>query len=260
MKSITIDGRQYFLGRLPRRAGVGKAFTVFGAKDQDQTKLIPRDQWAPIDFHHMVPKILDQDGQGACNAFASVQAVHVIRQQEGLPFVELSAGNLYGRINGGRDAGSVLSDALAELKEKGVCKAATVPHLQWRRTNWPPNWQDEAKRFRILEAYDCPTFDHIASALLAGFPVNIGILVGGNFSPDPITGWIPDYRGGGGGHALCAVGLLKKSDTWGVMVANSWGREWGLSGFGIVPESYFRRTPFADAWAVRGVIDPTGEE
>lgn len=259
MTSITINARQYFLGRLPRRAAVGGVFPVFGARDQTTT-LVPRQQWAPIDFHHLVPKILDQDGQGACNAFASVQALHVIRQQAGLPFVELSAGNLYGRINGGRDAGSVLADALQELQRNGVCKAATVPHLSWRQRTWPDDWRAEARRFRILEAYDCPTFDHIASALLAGFPVNVGILVGRNFAPDSDDGWVPDYRGGGGGHALCAVGLARKANRWGVMVANSWGQDWGQAGFAIVPESYFSRTPFADAWAVCGVVDPTGEE
>lgn len=257
--SIVDNGREYYLGCLPRQAAVGALFPTLDSNPE--TPLIPRAQWASLDFSHFVPKILDQDGIGACNAFAAVQAFHVIRKQAGLPFVELSAGNLYGQINGGVDRGSLLGDAVKALKDTGACKAATIGQLDWRPNRWPRNWQEEAKRFRILEAYDCPSFDHIASAILYGFPVDFGIFVGTRFQPDQRSGWLPDYVGGGGGHAMCGVGLAYDDRRgWGIITANSWGERWGKDGFCIVPESYFRRSAFTDAWAVRGVIDPTGEE
>lgn len=256
---IDDHGRRHFLGCLPRKAEVGALFPTLDS--QATTPLIPRREWTTMDFRHLVPKILDQDGIGACNAFAAVQALHVIRKQVGLPFVELSAGNLYGQINGGVDRGSLLGDAVRALMDTGVCKASTVGHLAWRRTQWPSRWQDEARRFRILEAYDCPSFEHIASAILYGFPVDFGIFVGTRFKPDPHSGWLPDYVGGGGGHAMCGVGLAYDDRRgWGIITANSWGEKWGRDGFCIVPESYFRRDGFTDAWAVRGVSDPTGEE
>jgi len=258
--SVIIDGRQYFLGCLPRLMHPGAIYPVLGQDpNRPDVTVIPRNQWAEIDFSHLVPEILDQDGQGACNAFASVQTLHVLRNQAGLPYVKLSAGNLYGRINGGVDAGSLLSDAVRTLEKEGVCTADTVPELQWRRRSWPRGWEEEAKRFRILEAWDCPSFDHLATALLLGFPVNLGILVGNHFNPGS-DGWVPDYRGGGGGHAMCGVGLLfhRERNAWGIKVANSWGKRWGRDGFGIVPESYFQRTPFTDGWAVRGAVDPQG--
>jgi len=239
----------------------GSVYPVLGSQpERPEIKLIPRKDWAEVDLSHFVAEIMDQDGQGACNAFASVQALHVLRSIAGLPYVKLSPGNLYGRINGGRDAGSVLSDAIKTLEDEGVCTAATVPELQWRQRNWPPTWNEEAKKFRILEAWDCPSFDHLATAILLGFPVNLGILVGNNFNPGS-DGWVPDYRGGGGGHAMCGIGLAfsRERNTWGIKVANSWGRRWGAGGFGIVPESYFKRTPFTDGWAIRGVVDPQGE-
>jgi len=259
--SIRINDREYFLGCRPRLLHPGAIYPVLGQDpNRPDVNLIPRNQWSEIDLSHLVPEILDQDGQGACNAFASVQTVHVLRKQAGLPYVKLSAGNLYGRINGGVDAGSVLSDAIKTLEKEGVCTAATVPELQWRQRNWPATWKEEAKKFRILEAWDCPSFDHLASALLLGFPVNLGILVGNNFRPSS-DGWLPDYRNGGGGHAMCGVGLLyhRERKTWGIKVANSWGKAWGQDGFAVVPESYFRSTPFTDGWAVRGCVDPLGE-
>ncbi len=259
--TVNIDGTIYHLGCLPRTVGVGELYPVLGSEaGRDAIRVIPRNEWSDVDMSHLVPKILDQDGQGACNAFAAVQTIHVLRKQVGLPFVELSPGNLYGRINGGVDRGSLISDAIKTLEKEGVCTAATVPPLKWQQRYWPSNWKEEAKRFRILEAWDCPSFDHLASAILLGFPVNLGILVGNNFNPDR-DGWIPDYRGGGGGHAMCGIGLAfhRSRNTWGIKVANSWGERWGMGGFGWIPESYFKRTPFTDGWAVRGVVDPMGD-
>ena len=260
MDWIVIDDRRWFLGCLPRVAKPGEVYPIFGEQpSRTRVHIIPRSEWKPLDFSHLVIKVLDQDGQGACNTFASVQALHVIRHQVGLPFVELSAGNLYGRINGGVDRGSVIADAILELEKNGVCPVDVVPHLEWRQRRWPSHWKEEAKKFRIVEAWDCPTFDHLASAILHGFPVNLSILVGSNFKPDP-DGWLPDYRGGGGGHAMCGVGLVYDGKRgWGIKVVNSWGQDWGLNGFAIVPESYFKSSPFTDAWAVRGMIDPKGD-
>lgn len=251
-----IAGVERRLGCWPRTAEPGEIYPLWGTRPP--AKIIPREDWTPVDWSHFVDKVLDQDGQGACNAFASVQAVHVLRRMLGLPFVELSAGNLYGRINGGRDAGSTLVDAIRELEKRGVCTAQTVPHLEWQQHRWPKGWEEEAKKFRVQEAYDCPIFDYIASALLCGFVVNVGIMIGHNFEPDR-SGWIPPRRGEAGGHAMCAVGLLRRGSEWGVKIVNSWGPSWGLDGFAIVPESYFRTPLWTDGWALRLVVDPKGE-
>lgn len=261
MMTVTIDGREYHLGCHPRLLHPGAIYPVLGSElGRSEIRLIPREEWAEIDFSHLVPAVLDQDGTNACNAFAAVQTLHVLRSEAGLPFVRLSPGNLYGRINGGVDGGSYLSDAIKALEKDGVCTAATVPEMEWRQRRWASGWKDEAKKFRILEAWDCPSFEHLASALLLGFPVNLGILVGWNFRVQA-DGWLADYRGGGGGHAMCGVGLLyhRERKTWGIKVVNSWGPQWGQNGFAVVPESYFRTSAFADGWAVRGIVDPQGD-
>lgn len=253
------DGKTYRLGRLPRKSGRGEVYPVFG--ERGKTRLWPRDEWKPIDFGHCVPEVLDQDGQNACCAFASVQAVHVARAIAGAPYVRLSAGNLYGRINGGSDTGAVLGDAIKALEVIGVCRASIIDMYTWRQSRWPADWKKDAPRFRVLEAWDCPSFDHVASAILCGFPVCLGVFVGRNFRVQS-DGWLADYTGGGGGHAMCGIGLAchESRKTWGVAVVNSWGKDWGVNGMAIVPESYFKYSPFTDAWAVRVVVDPEGAE
>jgi len=245
-----IAGKERVLGCLPRTAEAGSIFPVFGS--DGRIPVIPRSEWKACRWDHFILNVYDQKNTGMCNAFASIQAMHMLRQAAGYAHVELSAGNLYGRINGGRDAGSTLVDAIRELQTRGVCRAALVPHFDWQPYKWPPNWEDDARRYRVLEAWDCPTFEHIASAIQLGFGVNVGILIGPNFEPDR-TGWVPDRIGAAGGHAMCAVGLDRRGDTWGVMVVNSWGVDWGDEGFAIVPESYFRDTFWTDGWAIRVV-------
>lgn len=256
--TIVVDGVERKLGCLPRRVPVGSVFPVF---DSPRTPIIPRKEWRPVDWSHFVDQVLDQDGTAACNAFASVQCMHVLRRMNGLPFVLLSAGNLYGRINNGRDEGSYLSDSLLELQTNGVCRASIVPMLEWRQHRWPPEWKADAIKFRAVEVYDCPSFDHLVSAILQGFVVNLGIMVGNNFTVQP-DGWLRDYTGGYGGHAMCGVGVdfHPTRHVWGIKVVNSWGDNWGREGFAIVPESYFKSNWFQDGWAIRVVVDPEGSE
>jgi len=247
----TFDGSQPRpLGCLPRTAEPGALFATL----EEKIPLIPREQWRPVSLSHLHWTIIDQDGIGSCNACAAVQALMIQREYAGLPRVELSSGCLYGQINGGRDAGSLLGDALIALKVSGTTSAKTIGHLQWRNSTWPRQWAEEAKKYRILEAYDCPTFDHVATAILRGFLVDYGILVGDRFVPDA-EGFIPPPSGRErGGHAMCGVGLVRHNGRWYVETINSWGSNWGLSGVCFVPEDYFRGIPWTDAWAVRAAI------
>jgi hypothetical protein len=171
--------------------------------------------------------------------------------------VDLSPGCLYGRINGGVDAGSMMGDALAELMQRGTPTEKTIGPLEWHPRRWPANWEAEAKKFCILEAYDCPTFDEIATVIQKGFLVDYGIMIGRRFEVGS-DGWVYDQSGSGGGHAMCGVGLAYKNGKWGIETANSWDYSWGDKGFAVVPESYFDGT-FNDAWAVRSVTSPSDE-
>jgi hypothetical protein len=75
-------------------------------------------------------------------------------------------------------------------------------------------------RYQVDEWDDLPqTFDALATQVLLGFPVAIGL-----------NWW---------SHEVTAVSLVKLdgSGRYGMMIDNSWGEGWGTKGRGVLTES-----------------------
>jgi hypothetical protein len=233
---------------------------LLGARAADILPHVPKSEWVQLDSAEHAGTCRDQDGQGACVGFSCSKALAAASRQAGYTWPELSAGHLYGRINGGSDRGAMLSDALIELQKNGCCKSSTVGDLDWHKRDWPAEAEREAKSFKIIREIDCPTFEEIADGLQNA---KLGVFacdVGNDFECER-DGWVHDKRGRRGGHALPALGLAvhPKDGRWGVITQNSWGKDWGVDGFGIVPESYFDGT-FNDFWLIEvtSFIEPQG--
>ena len=256
MNYINAGGEVRRLLLKPRTCKLGAIAPIYG--ESDNTPVIPRSEWKDISFRSLFrgdnasPTVLDQDGLGACAGFSGCQATQLCRQLEGQPYVALSPGFLYSLCNGGRDSGASLSDIIQTLRDVGVCKASTVKPLEWKKRNIPQAAYDEAANYKIEEFYDCPGFDTVVSAIQRGFFVQIGVYVGSNFDTDD-QGIIPKRRGGAGGHALCVVGFKWINSLPYLELVNSWTANWGLGGFGFLPESYLSDSPFSDSWACRTV-------
>lgn len=237
--------------KIPPEGKFKYAWKRFGATPN--VPMIPRSEWKEISLAAYLPPVKDQDGIGACNAFATVEAVEACRKQAGLKYVRLSPGYLYGNINDGVDQGSLLEDGLAWMTTNGTCETALIGDLDWRAgRRRPVNAVENAKNYKVLEAYLCPNFEAMASALQQGFFIVEGLLWYDNFNPDR-DGWLP-ARGVGnyGGHALCGYGLAQRNGTWGIRTRNSWSSSWGVGGNCVIPESLFGRD-IGGFWAVRAV-------
>jgi hypothetical protein len=232
----------YSTGCLSRKSKVGEKphFPVAGTVEA--CPILPRSDWADCSIRHKVWTIIDQNPQNSCCPSATSGATMILREIAGEKRILLSQGSLYGQINSGRDGGANIEDALEAMMKVGVCPAAKIDPKDWKGRDWPADWKTEAKKFRILEAFDCPTFDAVASSVQRSMPVVFGVY------------W------GSGGHAITAVGLKKIDAAWNLEFLNSWGADWGDHGFGFLPESKCGGINNFGAFAIRSATIPGNED
>lgn len=122
--------------------------------------------------------------------------------QSGRPKMQFNPYFVYGLINGGRDAGAMISDALRALMQYGVCQQEALPSGVMFQNQFPPQAFENAKRFKLIKAYRCANFNEICSAISVGYVCPLGILVGQNFPQIDSEGVAPLPNGGGGGHCV----------------------------------------------------------
>lgn len=224
--------------------------------------MVPRSQWDPMiedltdPSHPNLSYIHDQDGVGQCNADATTGAFEDSIIEAGLPPVQLSAPDLYDRINGGMDEGSTLEDGIVEAMARGLgLMSTTGPH--WRRGMQTCSVEERAQN-KVLFAFLCPTFDHCMSAVLNDFKLISGIPWYDNYNPDQ-DGWLPlRPRGNSGGHAIRGYKAARRKQSYGIWHKNSWG-VWGVQGGMVIPESaYYNNSGLGGWWAIRAVSDSGG--
>jgi hypothetical protein len=247
------DGVPRILGRLTPRPDLGRMKSWRATQT-----MIPRDQWEDRDYSRFDAPILDQGQTGSCVGHASASALARAWMKMGHPARRFSACYIYGKINGGRDQGAVVSDAMNELLRGGACLEETVPEGMIYERRFPPGADAEAAKYRADDCYHLGTFDEIGSAIMMGDDVVFGILVGNQFSNLNAEG-IPPV-GGNGGHALHGCGLVRLKDgAWGVKTQNSWRKDWGMDGYCILIEKHFTYGQNfmggLDAFAIRSTRD-----
>lgn len=237
-----------------------RALPLYGTTPS--TPLIPRSEWKGlIDAQGnsldsgFLPPCHDQDGIGMCNCSATTGAMESQRSKQGLPFIELSAGDLYHRISGGRDDGSTLEDGLHESMSVGVATTKTTPYLDWRKEH--QGAAEERKSYRVLEAFLAPDFDHCMSGVLSGFDLISGILWYDNYTPDR-DGWLPIGRGNSGGHAVHGFKGVYRGSDFGIAHQNSWTTQFGINGKCVFPERCYQDESIGGWWLVRAVTDEGG--
>lgn len=254
-------------GGAPRVLAALRPHPHFGGfpRAMDRITLIPRNHWTQVDLSRFQTPILDQGqtascvGHGACTGFTRAW------QMSGHPLVRFSPTYVYGKINGGQDQGAVVSDALTQLIDGGICREETVPEGDIYSANYPPAADAEAANYRMQDdVLHAGTFDEIVSGLLLGWLPVFGIVVGNSFSRVD-AGGVPGVGGGGeGGHCLTGCGVAQVPSgsyrgQWAVLTQNSWGQSWGMGGFCNLTLQHF--TYMAqwmgglDCFLIRGVLD-----
>lgn len=187
-------------------------------------RVVPESEWpqwieSGINLSAFVVTVFNQGSVGSCASESCCGALKVVREMCGLPRIEFNPYGVYGRVNGGSDSGSSLTDNLAFVRDKGA-----FPESAWPRSKgWQPTPSSEAyaeaKKYRIDEYYEIANWAEFASAMLQGWVVYWGY----------------------SGHAIVGVDLLNDQQF---LYLNSWGK-WGQAskynpigyGFGVANRS-----------------------
>ncbi len=257
-------GHRRFLGLLPRSKA--KFAAPKGGEWADANPVIPRDKWREVNRRDAFPAdqwVYDQDGLGACVGNGSTNALRKCRVLAGMKDQRLAPGCTYAQINGGHDGGAVISDSLTALQQTGTITSATLgsDEKPCFLNKLPSGWKEEAKRFRIEEAYHCNGFDEMGSAIQLGYVLVYGMQVGNNFNqftPEGVAG----VSRGTGNHCMHADGMHKLNNgQWSFDNVNSWGAGWGpwKNGRCYLIEAHFQNGDQPDAYAVKAATEDPQE-
>lgn len=157
-----------------------------------------------------------------------------------------------------QDAGSFVGDAVESLKEYGACSEETWPFDEEILLEEPSEEAyAEAAEFLVEDISVVPVdLNAWKSALAEGYPIIFGIPLYQSFDKGR-KGKIPmpteneASREAHGGHSMLCVGYSDKDQVF--IVRNSWGTEWGDSGYCYIPYGYLVDEKFNDGdnWIIR---------
>lgn len=158
-----------------------------------------------------------------------------------------------GGANMNIDAGATIKDGLKVLELEGAVKESVWPYRAGQFREEPPRDLDKAERFRITAVRQLHSLTDIQLALKDNEPVVAGIPVfkGITSAEATKTGIVPLPAAEEkfiGGHAIVIVGYDNESKR--VQFANSWGKGWGVQGFGWLPYEYIEEH-MSDAWTFK---------
>lgn len=194
-------------------------------------------------------RILNQKSTSACVGHMEAGAFETAWKLKNAAPHPFSAFFVYAQINGGRDAGAMIADALEAGMKIGHATEAEVPadgSVKFTR-QIPSGVYEVGKRFKIAKGERLRTSREIYSSLQLGFVVCLGIDCGRAFDTDA-EGYIYPQRGGGGGHGVYLMGMKQRNGDWYGEMPNSWGSSFGIGGVGYLHPSYFDGN--ADAYRI----------
>jgi papain like protease len=157
------------------------------------------------------------------------------------------------------DTGSIIADAIEGLKQHGACSEETWP-FDTKAINAAPSEEAyaEAKHFVIEDTEAVPTdLEAWKSCLAEGYPIIFGIMLYKSFDAQRQKGLVPmptdneAARGTHAGHAMLCVGYSDADKVF--IVRNSWGPDWGDSGYCYIPYRYLISDKHngGDSWIIR---------
>lgn len=234
-----------------------KLTMTYSDAEREKAPLFAEHEWQPVDLDPFIGPVTDQNGIGMCCAATTVEAMMGSTAFAGCDPLSLSGGDLYRRVAGGRDSGSLPEDCLREAMN-GVATTNTVPFLEWRRSNS----QADAERSvnRIDEAYFVKSVGELVSSAMAGFFSNICLFWYSSDGDTDSKGRLPERPSGRrGGHSVTGCGYVIIDGKAYIKIRNHWRPAWGINGCGYLPLTRIANNLSSfRMWAVRSVTQKGG--
>lgn len=150
------------------------------------------------------------------------------------------------------DSGAEIHDGIKTLINQGCCFESLWPYDISKFALEPSqDCYNQAKSNIITDYFNLETFDDVLNCLASGFPVVFGIQIHESFeSAIASSGIIPNPDNNDdiiGGHCMKLVGYDDSKKQ--LIVANSWGLNWGDKGYCYISYDYFQREA-SDMWKI----------
>lgn len=224
--------------------------------DRPPTGRLPR----RVDLRPFLSPVEDQEKLGSCTAHAVMGLVEYLQIATTGQYVEGSRLFLYKAtrelLHWSGDTGAFIRETIKAMRLFGVCPEEYWPYADAGFDAPPPAFcYAFASNYKALSYCRLEGLDEIRRSLAQGYPVAFGFTCFDSLFAPGVgqTGYVP-YPGVGersqGGHAVLAVGYLdagsagagtpeyaRGEEGW-LVVRNSWGEDWGLGGYGLLPYRY----------------------
>jgi C1A family cysteine protease len=215
-----------------------------------------------VDLRSKCPPVYDQGQLGSCTGNAIAGAVEFDQHKQGRK--EFIPSRLFIYYNErviertvSQDSGAQVRDGIKSVAKLGAPPEAVWPYIISKFSQKPPNAAYRDAKDDLVTSYSRvpQELNQMQGCLAEGYPFVFGFTVYSSFEGDDVakTGIVPMPTSGGkvvGGHCVVAVGYDDKKRMF--IIRNSWGADWGIKGYCMMPFEYLLRPHLAsDFWTIR---------
>jgi C1A family cysteine protease/fibronectin type 3 domain-containing protein len=241
-------------------------------KEANPNKILHRGLPSRFDISEQMPPVGNQGQQSSCVAWSVAYATksyqEFIERKEQKNWSYLKDGKpnpstlfspsfIYNQINGGKDNGSVIENALALVVNKGAVSLEEMPYNPKDFLTMPTKLQlERATKFKAQSflRVKATELNEIKNQISNGRPVITGIPVSEGFYNLKKDEVYNTPRGTNfGGHAIVLVGYDDSLQAF--KIQNSWGIGWGDKGFGYIGYRFFMKNAYS-GYVLVDIIDP----
>ena len=217
-----------------------------------------------IDLRSECPPVYDQGQLSSCTGNGIAGAIEFDQRKQGsrefVPsrlFIYYNERVMEGTVN--QDAGAQIRDGIKSVATLGAPPETDWPYDITKFANKPaPGAYHDAKQDLVASyARVAQNLTQMQGCLAEGYPFVFGFTVYESFESAAVaqTGIVPMPTTGEsvlGGHCMVVVGYDNQERMF--ITRNSWGDQWGLKGYCMMPYEYLLSPNLSsDFWTIRSV-------